>query len=260
MSENFYSIITNIGAQIINEALANGKKLDLAFIGIGDGNGQYYEPNSNQTELKNEKYRANITEVTNLVAKGLIPADIGGFYIREVGLFDKYNNLILVAKQPETYKPLASEGSTKEMWLKVMIQAISSDALQLKIDTSLQYATVQWVLSIFNDYKNSTTMRTSQYDTNSNGMVDTCEIVDGGGFNSNDFSTIKIDETLMSAIIYDQNLNGIIDTCEYIDGSTFKDNNEEDSSVSEFFMSTKDYDENLDGAVDNAESIDAGEF
>ena len=64
----------------------------------------------------------------------------------------------------------------------------------------------------------------------------------------------------MSAIIYDQNLNGIIDTCEYIDGSTFKDNNEEDSSVSEFFMSTKDYDENLDGAVDNAESIDAGEF
>ena len=260
MNESFYSIITNTGAQIINDALSKGEKLDLSFIGVGDGNGKYYEPSANQTELVNEKYRASISEVTNLTAKGLIPANVGGFYIREVGLFDKYNNLILIAKQPETYKPLASEGSTKEMWLKVMIQAISSNVLQFKVDTSLQYATVQWVLSIFNDYKNSTTMRTAQYDTNANGLVDTCEIIDGGGFNSDDLSNIKIDETVMSAIIYDQNLNGIIDTCEYIDGSTFKDFDKEETSANAYFMSTKDYDSNQDGSVDNAESIDAGEF
>ena len=260
MSENFYSIITNTGVEIINNTLAEGKKLDLAFIGVGDGNGDYYEPSGNQTELLNEKYRVSISEVTNLTAKGLIPADVGGFYIREVGLFDKYNNLILIAKQPETYKPLASEGSTKEMWIKVIVNAISSEALQLKVDTSLQYATVQWVLSIFDDYKNSTIMRTSQYDTNANGLVDTCEIIDGGGFNSSDLSKIKIDETTMSAIIYDQNLNGIIDTCEYIDGSTFKDADNEETSANAYFMSTKDYDSNQDGSVDNAESIDAGEF
>ena len=75
-----------------------------------------------------------------------------------------------------------------------------------------------------------------------------------------DLSNIKIDETVMSAIIYDQNLNGIIDTCEYIDGSTFKDFDKEETSANAYFMSTKDYDSNQDGSVDNAESIDAGEF
>ena len=66
MTESFYSIVTNVGADIINDALAKGEKIDLSFIAVGDGNGNYYEPQSSQTELVHETYRANISEVTEL--------------------------------------------------------------------------------------------------------------------------------------------------------------------------------------------------
>ena len=248
------------GAELINEALANGDKIDLSYIAVGDGNGQYYEPQSSQLALINEKYRASISEITELTAKALIPADVGGFYIREVGIFDKYNNLILIAKQPETYKPVESEGTIKELWIKVVIQAISSDALILKVDKTLQYATVDWILALFDDYKNSTTMRTSMYDTNQNGIIDTCEIVDGGGFTSFDISENVISDQIMNAIIYDQNMNGIIDTCEYVDGLGFvvEENDAQDQAT--YFLNSKDYDKNQDLKVDEAENIDAGEF
>ncbi|MBR6127891.1 phage tail protein [bacterium] len=261
MSELFYSIITNQGIDLINTALADNTKLDLAFIAVGDSNGEYYEPQCSQTQLVNEKYRMNVTEVSNLTAQGMIPADIGGFYIREVGLFDKFNRLILVAKQPETYKPLELEGSTKEMWIKVIIRAINSDVLELKVDKSMQYATVEWVLSLFEEYKKSTTMQITTYDTNFNGLVDTCEIIDGGDFLHSDDVTGEISDVVMSAIIYDQNRNGIIDTCEYVDGEGFLT---QDGTVSdprlEVFMQTDRYDTDKNSAVDRADSIDAGEF
>lgn len=261
MSENFYSIITDKGAELINEALSKGEKIDLSFIAVGDSNGEYYEPQSSQTELINEKYRTNIAEVTELTAKGLIPTDVGGFYIREIGIFDNHSNLILIAKQPETYKPIENEGSTKELWIKVTIRAISSDVLQLKVDKSLQYATVNWVLSLFDDYKNSTSMRTSMYDTNQNGLVDTCEIIDGGGFTNFDIAENVISDQMMNAIIYDQNMNGIIDTCEYVDGAGFiVEESEDEEEQPSYFLNSKDYDKNQDLKVDNAENIDAGEF
>lgn len=259
--EDFYSIITIKGAELINNALAKGEKIDLSFIAVGDGGGNYYEPQANQTKLKNELYRTNIAEVTNLTAKALIPTDIGGFYIREVGVFDNHNNLILIAKQPETYKPIEEQGSIKELWIKVTIKAIASEVLQIKVDKSLQYATVNWVLSLFDDYKNSTSMRTAMYDTNQNGLVDTCEIIDGGGFTNFESPENIISDQMMNAIIYDKNMNGIIDTCEYIDGATFiLDEIDEDKKQPEYFLNSKDYDKNQDLKVDDAENIDAGEF
>ena len=126
MTQEFYSIITNIGLQKIQEALADGTKLDLKYIAVGDSNGKYYEPELSQTKLKNEKYRTEITELTALTAKALIPASVGGFYLREFGIFDSENNLLLVGKQPETYKPLETEGSFKELWIKVVIAAINA--------------------------------------------------------------------------------------------------------------------------------------
>ena len=92
MTQEFYSIITNIGLQKIQEALADGTKLDLKYIAVGDSNGKYYEPELSQTKLKNEKYRTEITELTALTAKALIPASVGGFYLREFGIFDSENN------------------------------------------------------------------------------------------------------------------------------------------------------------------------
>ena len=220
----FYSIITNKGLDLITKALSNGTKLNLEYIAVGDSNGAYYEPNPNQTSLVNERYRAKISEVTELVAKAQIPNDIGGFYIREVGIFDDKNNLILIAKQPETYKPIVSEGSTKELWIKVLIQAINPDVLELKIDTSIQTATVEFVVNLFSNHTHKDLMKIATYDSNLNGIVDTCDYVDGGSFkdDANDIGNNSSgNNNTMDKNIYDKDGNGIVDNAENIDAGEF---------------------------------------
>lgn len=220
----FYSIITNKGLDLITKALSNGTKLNLEYIAVGDSNGAYYEPNKNQTSLVNERYRAKISEVTELVAKAQIPNDIGGFYIREVGVFDDKNNLILIAKQPETYKPIVSEGSTKELWIKVLIQAINPDVLELKIDTSIQTATVEFVVNLLSNHTHKDLMKIATYDSNSNGIVDTCDYIDGGSFkdDANDIGNNSSgNNNTMDKNIYDKDGNGIVDNAENIDAGEF---------------------------------------
>ena len=235
MSE-FYSIITKKGLELITEAIANETKINLEYIAIGDSNGAYYEPNEEQTTLINEKYRARISEVTELIAKAQIPNDIGGFYIREIGVLDNQNNLILIAKQPETYKPIISQGSAKELWIKVIIQAINSEVLELKVDTSIQTATVELVANLLNLHTHNDLMPVAIYDTNYNGRVDTCDFIDGGKF-VGDINT-NPDNSILERLGSSQ--NGII--------------------IPETIMNTNKYDKNNNGIVDETENIDAGEF
>ncbi len=235
MSE-FYSIITKKGFKLITEAIANETKINLEYIAVGDSNGAYYEPNEEQTTLVNEKYRARISEVTELVAKAQIPNDVGGFYIREIGVLDNQNNLILIAKQPETYKPIISQGSAKELWIKVIIQAINSEVLELKVDTSIQTATVELVANLLNLHTHNDLMPVAIYDTNYNGRVDTCDFIDGGKF-VGDINT-NPDNSILERLGSSQ--NGII--------------------IPETIMNTNKYDKNNNGIVDEAENIDAGEF
>ena len=218
MTKEFYSIITDIGLQKIQEALNDGKKLDLKYIAVGDSLGSYYEPELSQTKLKNEKYRAEITELTSLTAKSLIPASVGGFYMREFGIFDSENNLILVGKQPETYKPIETEGSFKELWIKVVIIAI-------KVDPTIQMASQEWVNNLFNGHTHPDLMPIWLYDTNGNGIVDTCEYIDGGTFTDGENMNIpqppSVPQLIMSTTIYDRNGNGIVDEAEKVDAGQF---------------------------------------
>lgn len=233
----FYSIITNKGMVLINTALSNGTKINLKYIAVGDSNGTYYEPTLEQTKLVHERYRMEISEVNELVAKAQIPNDIGGFYIREIGIFDDKNNLILIAKQPETYKPKIEEGSSKELWLKVLIKAINSEVLELKVDTSIQTATIELVSNLINLHTHTDLMPIKIYDTNYNGVVDTCEYVDGGLF------------------------VGTADTPELeIPSQNIFESLGQGNIIPTSIMSTAKYDTNNDGRVDNAENIDAGEF
>jgi len=236
MTEKFYSIITQKGIELINQALSDGKKINLEYIAVGDSNGSYYEPDSAQLKLVNEVYRAKVYEVTNFTARAQIPNSVGGFYIREIGLFDDNNNLILVAKQPENYKPVISEGTSKETWLKILIQAIDSDAIELKVDTSIKTVTVEYVSNLINLHTHKELMPIAVYDTNYNGKVDTCEYIDGGTFadGSGELETSENIEDLINANLTSLIPEGIMD-------------------------STK-YDTNNNGIVDNAENIDAGEF
>ncbi len=225
MTQEFYSIITNIGLQKIQEALADGTKLDLKYIAVGDSNGKYYEPELSQTKLKNEKYRTEITELTALTAKALIPASVGGFYLREFGIFDSENNLLLVGKQPETYKPLETEGSFKELWIKVVIAAINADVIEINLDPTIQMASIAWVQNLFNGHTHPDLMPIWLYDTNGNGLVDTCEYIDGGTFTDGEQLDIpqppNVPELIMSTTIYDKNGNGIVDNAENIDAGEF---------------------------------------
>ena len=232
----FYSIITKKGFEIINNALTKGKKINLEYIALGDSNGEYYEPNENQTSLVNEKYRVKISEVTELVAKAQIPNDVGGFYIREIGVYDNKNNLILIAKQPETYKTVISEGSAQELWVKVIITALNSDVLELKIDTGIQVASVELVTNLISLHTHNDLMPIAIYDTNFNGIVDTCDYIDGGKFVGENNS--NPDNSIIDRITSSQ--GGII--------------------IPESIMSTNKYDKNNNGIVDEAENIDAGEF
>ncbi|HSA05697.1 MAG TPA: phage tail protein [Candidatus Gastranaerophilales bacterium] len=227
----FYSLITNIGIQRVNEALAAGTKIDLAFIAVGDSNGAYYEPDIEQASLVNECWRGEISEIgvdSQLYAKALIPYDVGGFYIREIGVFDSEDNLLIIGKQPETYKPVEGEGSIKELWVKVILEAINPDVIELKIDPTIQMASVQYVQNLFTSFQNHThpdLMPIWLYDTNSNGVVDSCEFVDGGEFTDGQVITIpeppEVPELIMSTAIYDQNNNGIVDEAENIDAGEF---------------------------------------
>jgi len=225
----FYSIVTNAGFQKINEALINGTKLDLAFIAVGDSNGSYYEPNIEQISLVNECWRGVISEVNQdingLFARTLIPSTVGGFYIREVGVFDSANNLLIVGKQAETYKPVINEGTIKELWIKIILEAINPEIIELKIDPSVQVATVQYVQNLFNNHNHSDLMPIWLYDTNGNGIVDSCEFVDGGIFTDNQQIELPqppaIPELIMSTVIYDKDNDGIVDEAENINAGEF---------------------------------------
>lgn len=97
------SIVTNKGASKLVQAAKEGKKIDLKYLVIGDGDGDYYEPTPDQTELKNLCWQGEITEYeisedddSQLIIKGLVPSDVGHFFMREMGVVDSEGDLIAV--------------------------------------------------------------------------------------------------------------------------------------------------------------------
>ncbi|WP_421663672.1 phage tail protein [Lysinibacillus telephonicus] len=149
---NFYMILTDVGiAKIANSQLTN-QTIDLTQIAVGDGDGAYYNPVQTATALKNETWRGNISSVSIdpnnanwIVVEGIIPSTVGGFTIREVGLFDSNNEMIAIGKVPETYKPTFEEGSSKDLHLKSILEVSNADAVTMKADPSVIIASKKYV-------------------------------------------------------------------------------------------------------------------
>ena len=147
MAEKFYTIITDIGKAKIANCISQATKVDFVKMKVGDGGGKYYNPVETQTDLINTVWEGDIGHVVvdkenpNWInIEVILPADVGGFMIREYGVFDSENNLLAIAKCAETYKPVVAEGSTKELNMKMILAISNIDSITLKIDPALMYA------------------------------------------------------------------------------------------------------------------------
>lgn len=148
MTTQFYSLITNYGEQVIAQAVANNTPVPLKTMAIGDGSGAPTTPNATQTKLQREVYRAEITDLlqdnatpNQVIAELLVPETVGGFTVREVGIYDDQNKLVAVANCPENYKPVLEQGSGKVQYYRIVLRVSSSDAVTLSLNNNIVYAT-----------------------------------------------------------------------------------------------------------------------
>lgn len=146
--EQFYTILTNVGkAKVANAALLNNN-VTLKTLKVGDGNGAYYNPTEEQKDLKNTVYTCNVGSVTVdtknpnwIIAETIIPSNVGGFTIREVGLFDTDGDMIAIGKYPETYKPVVANGASKDLNVRTIFEVSNADKVTLNLDPSVIIAT-----------------------------------------------------------------------------------------------------------------------
>lgn len=152
MTTKYFALLTNQGAAKLANAAALGTKVQITQMGVGDGGGALPTPTGTQTALIGEKRRALLNALSvdaanssQIIAEQIIPENEGGFWIREIGLYDSDNTLIAVANCPETYKPLLAEGSGRTQTVRMILIINSTDAVTLKIDPSVVLATRQYV-------------------------------------------------------------------------------------------------------------------
>ena len=163
-NSQFYAILTNVGAAKQANADALGIPWKITHMGVGDANGTEPTPNASQTSLIAEWRRAPLNQLkvddnnsSIIVAEQVIPADEGGKWIREVGLYDIDGNLVAVANCPPTFKPLLSQGSGRTQVVRLNLIVSSSSNVELKIDPAVVLATREWVTSELakQDFKHS---------------------------------------------------------------------------------------------------------
>lgn len=152
MTAKYFAILTNQGATRLANAAALGTKLNLTQMAVGDANGTLPTPDPAQTKLINQKRIAPLNLLTvdpantsQIIAEQIIPENEGGFWIREIGLYDDDGILIAVANCPETYKPQLQEGSGRTQTIRMILIVSSTSAITLKIDPSVVLATRQYV-------------------------------------------------------------------------------------------------------------------
>jgi hypothetical protein len=148
----YEAIITTIGLAKIADAIANDTPLNLTTMKVGDGEGNPTNPADNDTDLVRVVYSGTPNRVdvdpqdeTRIICELIIPAEEGGWVIREIGIYDDEDDLIAVAQFPAVYKPLETEGATLDIAVRMFLVVANTAAITLEIDTSVTVATRQWV-------------------------------------------------------------------------------------------------------------------
>lgn len=169
-NSQFYAILTNVGAAKQANADALGLAWKITQMAVGDASGTDPTPSATQTSLINEWRRAPLNQLkvddndpSIIVAEQVIPADIGGKWIREIGLYDEDGDLVALANCAPTYKPLLSQGSGRTQVVRMSLVVSSAANVQLKIDPSVVLATREWVTEELarQDFKHSVLVATT---------------------------------------------------------------------------------------------------
>ncbi|WP_434304166.1 phage tail protein [Clostridium botulinum] len=161
MAEKFYTILTKVGKAKIANATALGNKVNFTTLKVGDGGGKYYNPTEEQEDLVNEVWQGNINSIRVdennpnwVVIEVIIPSSVGGFMIREAGVFDDENNMLAIGKYPETYKPQAQDGSTKDLVIRTNLEISNTSSVTLKVDPTVILATQKDIQILDDKIKN----------------------------------------------------------------------------------------------------------
>ncbi len=183
---DIYTLVTNIGKAKIANATVTGSKVDFFKLKVGDGNGAYYEPNENQTDLMHTVWSGNVNNVLTggennpnwIIVQTMIPPAEGGFYIREAGIFDNDNNLLAISKYPESYKPTMDDGSTDDLTVELIFEVSNSSVINLKIDPLVTTASIKDLKNLETKINQKIESITEQMKEIAN-KVDNIKIADG---------------------------------------------------------------------------------
>lgn len=149
---NYYTIWTDTGKAKLANAQTTGDNVEITEMAFGDGGGSAYDPTSDMTSLKNERYRKSLNDKyvhadnSNwAIFEAVIPEDVGGWYIRAVALFDTDGDMVAIGKYPETYKPELESGAGKDLYVRMIMQVSNIEDVTLEIDPSIVLSTRQYV-------------------------------------------------------------------------------------------------------------------
>ncbi|ELG8134701.1 tail fiber protein [Shigella sonnei] len=153
MSTKFRTVITTAGAAKLAAATApGGRKVNITTMAVGDGGGKLPVPDAGQTGLIHEVWRHALNKISQdkrnsnyIIAELVIPPEVGGFWMREPGLYDDAGTLIAVANMAESYKPALAEGSGRSQTCRMVIIVSSVASVELTIDTTTVMATQDYV-------------------------------------------------------------------------------------------------------------------
>ena len=153
MSTKFRTVITTAGAAKLAAATApGGRKVNITTMAVGDGGGKLPVPDAGQTGLIHEVWRHTLNKISQdkrnsnyIIAELVIPPEVGGFWMRELGLYDDAGTLIAVANMAESYKPALAEGSGRSQTCRMVIIVSSVASVELTIDTTTVMATQDYV-------------------------------------------------------------------------------------------------------------------
>ncbi|AXD93663.1 phage tail protein [Salmonella enterica] len=162
-SLKFKTVITDYGKQRLVAAMSpGGTKLTLTQMAVGDGGGNPTNPDTTSTALVNEVWRAAVNSVTvdkshqnTIIVELLIPAEVGGFWVREAGIYDEFNKLVAICSLPASEKPLLEQGSGRAQTVRMTLVISDLSTINITIDSTTIIATNDYVDNSLKEHEKS---------------------------------------------------------------------------------------------------------